>query len=458
MSKYDKSAVLKHYVTHLPSLLNRDYILDLFTIPEHRSVEVIDGKYYVQSKVDPHPGQLLLQGDQFVQITEVVRAGNENYWELLVSPVGFGPRNDHQPLLKVDDEVTLNPGDIANYPEGPVMVTTVGRVLINYISFVCPFGDLIPYINETISNIGSVEKKIAALIAARKVTAAQANMCTTYQSYIAGFLEFVTPGITKEVLTIPDHIVKRKYELLKIHEKDLANGVPSTMIAIERELVGMFKDYLKGNPAMIYLRKGNFFSNIIKRFFITLGTTEEFGNRGTFNFLPNSLEEGWTTESFAIQANEIRSASQGRSMEVAKGGDSSNRIKRVFQNTAIRENDCKTTRYLPVHLHDKNTSEYIHRYALVGTRLVLITDENYKSFIGKNLMIRSSACCRTPNNNYCYTCMGELYKATGQDKVAAVMNEIGGQMSQKSMKAMHDTTKKTHVLGDLDQYIFHGTL
>lgn len=454
----NRKRVVEHFVTHLPDLYNRDYILDLFTVAQHRSVVKRDGALFIETKIVPHPGQLVLDDDGvFMRVTGLLGHSEGNLWKITAQRLDFTPSSDGEPLLVPYTPATLRAGMIANYPQGPVLHTSVGRILLNYLILAVPFGDKLGFLNQTFTP-STIEKPISALSVSGDVNAQQVNLCTTMSLFVSGFLEYVTPTLTEKTLLVPDEILARKKELLEIHKEELARGNPSVMIEIENELVKMLKAHLKKDPSMIFLRKGSYFSNILKRLLLTLGTTEEYGNKGNFVFLPNSLEEGWTTESFSTQANEIRSASYGRSMEVAKGGEESNFLKRIFQNTKIAEEDCKTTRTVPIYLHKRNISKYVYRNILVDGKIVTILPETASSYIGKTVNMRDPTRCATPDGNFCFTCMGKRYEAIGQDKVAAVMNEIGGQMSQTAMKAMHDTTKKSMTITNLNDYVLPGTL
>ena len=453
----DRTPVIQHFLHNLPDLLNRDYILDIFTLSDYRTISFEDGRTFVESRVEPFAGQLVYDGEVFCRITHVSPTEENYHWAITVEKLKFGKPTDGKPLLSPQDECVLKKGMISNHTGAGDIHTTVGRVFINYLALALPFGDKIPYMNETIDP-GNIEKMIGRMVTENKTNTDEVTKYTTHSLFISGFLEFVTPTLTKKTLMVPQAILDRKAYLLKTHAADLAKGKPEIMIKIEKELVDMFKAYLKGDPSMIFLRKGSYFSNIIKRFFLTLGTTEEYGNRGNFVFLPNSLEEGWTTASFSTQANEIRAASYGRSMEVAKGGEESNFIKRIFQNTRISEQDCKTRKTLPMFLHKGNLNDFMYRNILINGKVETLAPETIKGYLGKVVLLRSPGFCATKGGGYCYTCMGKRYESIGQDKVAAVMNEIGGQMSQTAMKAMHDTTKKSMTIHDLNAYVLQGTL
>ena len=54
------------------------------------------------------------------------------------------------PVFNMQEKFYIEDGMIANY-KGPSMLTDVGKFFINYLLFVDPFNDKIPYINGLIS-------------------------------------------------------------------------------------------------------------------------------------------------------------------------------------------------------------------------------------------------------------------------------------------------------------------
>ena len=85
-------------------------------------------------------------------------------------------------------------------------------------------------------------------------------------------------------------------------------------------------------------------------------------------------------------------------------------------------------------------------------KIAVITPENAKSVENKTLHMRSPLYC-IAKGGYCYTCMGKVFKLTGQKALASAENEIGSTILSLSMKSMHTSGATFTTLKDLDEYV-----
>ena len=104
----------------------------------------------------------------------------------------------------------------------------------------------------------------------------------------------------------------------------------------------------------------------------------------------------------------------------------------------------------------------LNRYALSedGKTLYLITKENYKDIIGKEILIRSPILCKSPK--ICQTCYGDLHKKLNSRFIgiiaAQTLGERGTQLVLRTfhtsgsamIKGEEDTSmKQEDIIGDL---------
>lgn len=445
-----------YVASHLESLLYRDYLIELFTHADR--VPLVPKTPTTGTVTTPSPlyeGKLVAYDNRLFRIESFQilskTEDDDTVYDVVVSPTGIDIPKDNL-LCVPTDPVYLSPGMIANYTKGETIETTIGLLLLNYLVLANPYGDIIPYKNE-IWKSGKLQDEIGDLLLNKKVTVAQVKKSNNNMFFFGQMTEVFCPNLTKKALTTSDKIPALKKKLLAENADALAKGDSVTMANIEAQLIAADKEYLKDDPASLFLIKGKYWNIVRKKLFLTHGMVERFGQKGVFDFVPNSLEEGWTQDAVPVIFNETRSGSYSRAMETADGGARAKEILRVFQNTRVVENDCGSKKGLTVLFAPYNSSEYIYRYALIGGKLVEITNENHKSFHGKAVSVRSPQYCKS-ENGLCYTCVGKLFQSLGQDEFATVVQSLASAFLTKSLKKTHGTSVGVYTIKNLNDYIF----
>lgn len=449
----------KNFVNYLiqfqQALLYRHTLIDIFTEVERISITKSKGGHFeLEHHQDPFFGMLVVYEDSFYAITEyqeINRKPETSLYRLKVTPLGF--KDNGKKLCKPTDSFILQKGNIINFKESKPIETTVGRFVVNYLLLADPFGDLIPYQNKTFKGAKGLETLVSNNILSGNINASQERKYGANLLFLSSNPEYFAPSLTKKVLTTGSHIKARKKELLEKYKEEIASGDVVTIAKIEKELVDMDKAYCKGDPSMVFLMKDSYFSNIRKKLFIIHGAIPSFGKKGEYDFIPNSLEEGWTEKDFPKIVNEVRDGTHSRSTEVAKGGEQSNFILRIFQNTRITEEDCGVKHGLKMHIHEGNYKDFIERNILINGKTVSISPENAKSYIGKDIILRSPMYCRGKNGGVCYKCTDKRFEETKQDTLATIMNTLGAMFSTLALKKVHNTSVSSTRLKDIDTYI-----
>lgn len=447
--------VVDYLLLHPEDLLKRDVIVELFTYADRVSLtENVDHKTLtVSSPVPLYVGKLVTKNKEFfrVEAFSPLKREEENIL-YAVTVTNTGIKDDGELLCVPTDPVFLAPNIIPNYKDKEVLETSVGLFVLNYTLLCVPFNDLIPYQN-TIWKSGKLQDKLSDLLLNKKITVDDLKKFANIQFFIGQLTEIFAPNLTPKALATSPEIPALKAKLLEENKEALAKGDSVTMARIEKTLIQADKDYIKDDPAELFLIKGKYWNVVRKKLFLTHGMVERFGEKGTFDFIPNSLEEGWTIESLPMINNETRGGSYARAMETADGGARAKAILRVFMNTRITQDDCGSKRGLPVDIWDYNHNDYVYRYhVLPNGKSEEITRENSSSFVGKCISVRSPMYCNT-KDGFCYTCCGNLYRSLGQDAFATVAQSLASSFLTKALKSMHGVSVDIYEIGDLKDYV-----
>lgn len=445
--------VVQYILDHLVDFKWRDVVQEFFTNPD-RVIGVYNAATHRYTVVAPggvFVGFLFAVDGLLFRVTAYDRESADNTYSVAAEPTGIAVTDDH-PIASPQDPCILTKGVVANYTDDAPLQTTVGRVYMNYMLFADPFGDVVPFIN-TAMKAGAIETILSDIATRKLVTTDQFLHHVRNKNFIAHSPEFVAPNLTPKSMVTDPRVETRKKELLAQYGDRIKAGDATAMAAVEDELIAMDKAWLKGDPSMRFMLKGKYFTNVRKKLLLTHGSVEKFGSDGEYTFVPNSLEEGYTQQSFATIANEVRAGSYSRARETAKGGEESKFLLRVFQNTRITEQDCHSKRYLEVRIGKHNSAEYIYRnYLTPDGTLGVVSEDNHTTLEGSTVRFRSPMYCST-KGGYCYTCMGKLFENIGQKALASAANEIGSAMLAGALAKIHKSGVAITELGDIDDYI-----
>ena len=90
-----------------------------------------------------------------------------------------------------------------------------------------------------------------------------------------------------------------------------------------------------------------------------------------------------------------------------------------------------------------NPKTYIGTYIIENGKNVLLTEENIKNYIGKEVIMRSPGYCLAAQGGvgYCSICYGNKMRGFEQS-LASYGAKVGSVMNGRFMKAMHGTANK----------------
>lgn len=349
------------------------------------------------------------------------------------------------------DTFELKKGEIENLKE-PKIETTVGRFLLNYMLLVKPFGKIIPYWNDK-WDIKKTEAIITPLVLNDTISIKQLKQYEDNLFFIGHFSELCVPAFSRASLTTHPDVAKVKKQLLEKYKDQL--GDPLIISEIENTLIALDKAHLKNDSAMRFYGAlgGKVFDVARKKLFLTVGGIEAFSkDSGKYNFLPNSLDEGWDKKYIPTLANETRKGSYNRGFETQLGGVQTKLITRVFQDVNIYHPDCGTNKGLLVNFSKYPATNFIGRWILNKGKWMVLTDENVSSFKQGEYLMRSPMYCEAPKG-LCYKCVGERFRTLDVKQIAVIEIDISSTFLTLSMKNMHGTKLEMFELEDLDTFI-----
>lgn len=436
-----------------PDLLNRNTLLNLFTLSEYDTLEYSDisnpeiGKMYELNESNIYSTlttiettYILVKDINFIYGLEKL---NDKIYLVCLSLATIIP-------IDIYEQLYLESGDIENYT-GEGEFTTYGKYLVNYFNLASIFKEAIPYINKK-WNVREVESFISAKVLDGTILPEKIGIYLDHAFFLGSFSELAVPVYSKKSLTSHPDIDKIKQDLLDEYKDQLHD--PVVCAKIEDTLISIDKEYLKGDVSMGFFgSSGKKFNVHRKRQHLAVGLVEEFSKtKGKYVFIEGSLINGWEKSAFPTLCNDIRKGSYSRGIETAQGGVQTKYLLRIFQNTKIVSEDCGTKRTLSIKLTKDNVSDFYGHTILTGNNLEVLTSKNKEQFLNSTVKMRSMLYCEE-KDGFCFTCAGDTYRSLDIKAVGATALELGAAFLLTSMKAMHGTKMDSLKLSNLDEFV-----
>ncbi len=320
-------------------------------------------------------------------------------------------------------------------------LTTFGRMLENVVVFGYASRWQVPYINKELK-ADNITDKLADLAVAGILDVAQLQQAIDNTFLLNHMTEICVPTLTlKSLMSHPD-IPKVKKEFIDQHKDEMND--PLIAKQLEDKLKSLDKEYLGEDPSVRFFDGlgGKSYDIHRKKLFLTVGSIDSFEeNAGNFDFIPNSLMEGWTKEAFPVICNEIRKGSYSRGKETAKGGAETKLVMRVFQDLAISNDDCGTKRTIDIDFNEVDINRFIGRTLQIGANDVVISDDNKEQYNHTKQHMYSPLTCET-KRDFCYKCCGERARQLGAKFIGIQTVKITSTFMYQAMKNMHGTALK----------------
>ena len=176
-----------------------------------------------------------------------------------------------------------------------------------------------------------------------------------------------------------------------------------------------------------------------------------------YKIVTSNYNEGVSKEDMPIIADSLVTAAYSKGVSTQDSGTLSKKYNAVLQGIRLLPNgsDCGTTKTREQEITESNADDYLYRYIVEKGKLVQLTQDNIKQYIGKTVNMRTPIYCKAKDPNYCSVCTGERLHRVGIKNVGLTFNIISGSLLNASMKKFHDISIKTYHVGvpELMKYV-----
>lgn len=337
-------------------------------------------------------------------------------------------------------------------------ITSVGNVIANAIMFIYPFEEKFPFLLGKF-NIGKIEKQIIDNLYDDVPEGEEEDNTRFYvhelikfidaTTSLTGFNSLFVPGSTEYTLGPAPKALARMKELLELH-KDKLND-PVVVAGIQKEIETLDREYIDSDPDVGFYYKDKSFKVVRMKMYYMYGIEKNFTNDGTYTLIEKPLDEGWDLSKLPEMSNTSRDGSFKRGAETAMAGEKVKGAFRAMSGTVIDLEDCGSMIGEPIRMYPDKVGKFIGNTFIINGKLVPVTDENYSTFEGQLMYVRSPLTCNQINGNYCITCIGEFMRGR-ENTSAARIAEIPADMMGLSMGAMHGKALKS-IKVDIDRAV-----
>lgn len=208
--------------------------------------------------------------------------------------------------MKSYDTFTLQKGEYFNTE---TITTNVGLFIFNKFLIEESFTKVVGYVNEPVTAKvqSKIESKISNALLNDEITVEEMVTYLNKTQWLSKEFNAVFSGsFTMKTLKPVPKVMKMKEKLIKENAEALKKGDVATGVKIEKQLVDMAKEELKGDPGMDLYDSGarGSFANNYKNIAITKGNVYN-PITDKWDFVQSSFMEGIKKEEIPVVANSI---------------------------------------------------------------------------------------------------------------------------------------------------------
>lgn len=325
--------------------------------------------------------------------------------------------------------------------------TTVGKWIFNKYFIEPRLFDIFHYINTPIGKkqFGKINEKMSYAVLEEKCSIDDLKdfilKCQQFQPYST----VLSSSYSLNMLLITKQIDKRKKELFKKYEKEIANQDLVVIDNIQKELLDYAKELLKDDPAMDMFESGarGSFDNNFKNMFVMRGAVKDPDPNKGYNVISSNFIDGIGKDEYSALANSLAEGPYSRAKKTESGGYNEKLVLNSYQHIKLDKpgSDCGTKRYIEIDVTEDNIKEIMYCYTIVGSNLVEITSDNMNNFIGKKIKLRFASMCES-KTGFCNKCAGNLFYKLGITNIGTAMPQLMSRIKVLQMKGFHDAQVK----------------
>ena len=338
--------------------------------------------------------------------------------------------------------------------------TTIGKWVFN-VFFIRPYPDISEelscYVDQDLTSkeFESLCETLNYALIEDRVSIENDKHFLTKPQYFMQFVTILSPSYTEAMLTITDELNKLKTKLIKENKADLDAGNIYVADKITKELLNYAKELLKDDPSMdMYLSgaRGSF-NNNFKNMFVMRGAVKDPDPTKGYNVITSNFMDGCSKEDYTKLANSLSAGPYARSNKTSMGGHWEKLFVYAFGDVTLLDEgtDCGTNKYIEFEITNKNYANVMYNYIIEGNKLVELTSQNIKNYIGKTVKMRFSSMCKAGDGKVCSKCAGNFFYRLGIKNVGLATQQIPAKIKLVSMKLFHDDQINLITLGkDID--------
>ena len=346
--------------------------------------------------------------------------------------------------------IILKAGDVKNLDVE--VETTIGRAIVNRILKIDPFGNRYKFDNKPF-NINKFIDEVTVSLMSGDVTPVQMAKLIDNAIWLTRFADMVLPSLSERIIVTPKHTKALRESLVKENQEMIDNGdvaFVGKLDLVTKDMINELKDdpsfmlYSLGKPSA-----GNNLKQMIGSFSPIYDVTT-----GKYCYPKGNLMEGLCPEDYNLWANMNISGTYDRAVDTQDGGSI---VKSLYGsmhaiNAGPDGSDCGSTMYKTIFLNDSNIKMYMWNYLVEGSRLILLTPDNAKMYLGKKVSFRSALFCKYDSKfEICNKCCGEVPYRTNLRSIGSLTARVGFNFVKLSLKSFHDNTIS---LNDINPFEF----
>ena len=380
--------------------------------------------------------------------TKYIKIRKDKYYVVVDGKEIEVTMNKDDAFLSPYDKITLTKEDLVNIVDK--VDTTIGRALINYIVFVHPFGNKIPYNNDSMLDLNKIhENKIISRLSNKEsensISIKEYNSFGISLSMVRSLAELFVISSTEKGILPPPNIKEFKQKVIKEFKDKYGPDVFKDRVKVaefENRLKAYDREWLKDDPSFGISLSGKILNNSRKKRYLAFGAEDGILHKEDAVLVENSLLEGYPKdkEQLATVFNTARAGSYSRGKETQVSGVISDRLVRGTTGFRIKGTDCKTTNTYRLHVTKDNFISLIGRSHLVGSKRILIeNDIDAGKLVDTYINLITMLYCKTKGNNYCPVCAGKSISKT-KNGFTLIALDLGASAMSANLKKMHDST------------------
>ena len=336
------------------------------------------------------------------------------------------------------------------FKDQPEFKTTIGRFIFNKFVFESSGSiEAVGYIDSIIGKkmLGDIDNTMADLYMNDVIDRNQINSYTDHRDTLGYWLNgMLSHTISEKMLKPLPSVEKRKAELCKKYEKELANHDVDVMKKIVDELVELAKKELKDDPGMDLYTSGDldFANNYRNNSIIKGAVTNKI--TGEFDFISSSFMDGIDKKDIPAHANSILASQYPASIATKDAGYTGKKLIALLQMMEVDYSveDCGTKNTIPLTITKYNKPFCTNMYINEGGQEKLIDTNNINEYVGKTVMMRSPMSCL--NGKLCAKCAGTLFKKLNIEHAGLFSTQLSHSELNLGLKAKHNSVIELYTL------------